>query len=77
MNTELSEYIIFKSDLMPESLKFVVNVHIKSSLRQESYAPISFFQGDIVWSMAQGWLEMHEAIVSTLNKLFMDNNLLI
>jgi hypothetical protein len=36
MNTELSEYVIRKSDLMPESMKFAVNVHIKSGLKQQT-----------------------------------------
>lgn len=77
MNTELSEYVICKSDPMSESLKFVVNVHIKLGLEQETYAPNSFFQGDIVSSMAEGWLEMQEAFVSTLDILFIDSSLLI
>lgn len=75
MNTELSEYVTCKSDPMPESLKFVVNVHIKSGLGQETYAPNSFFQDDIVSSMAEGWLEMQEAFVSTIDRLFTDSGI--
>lgn len=75
MNTEISEYVISKSDPMAESLKFVVNVHIKSGLGQETYAPNSFFQGDIVSSMAEGWLEMQEAFTATLDRLFTDGGI--
>ncbi|KAH9295751.1 hypothetical protein KI387_039339 [Taxus chinensis] len=70
LNSETSEYVIRKSDPAPESLRFQVNVHIKSGLGQQTYAPNSFFQQPVVSSMSEGWLEMQEAFAATLSRLF-------
>ncbi|GLJ50193.1 hypothetical protein SUGI_1068090 [Cryptomeria japonica] len=75
LNTEASEYVISKSDPPPESLRFQVNVHIKSGLGQRTYAPNSFFQENVVSSMSEGWLEMQETFVATLDKLFDKSNI--
>eukprot|EP01018_Ginkgo_biloba_P038614 Gb_08308 [translate_table: standard] len=75
MNSELSEYVIRQREPPLDSIKFQVNVHIKSGLGQETYAPNSFFQENIVSSMDEGWLEMHEAFAATLDRLFADSGI--
>eukprot|EP01018_Ginkgo_biloba_P038615 Gb_08307 [translate_table: standard] len=75
MNSELSEYVRRQREPPLDSLKFQVNVHSKSGLGQETYAPNSFFQENIVSSMEEGWLEMHEAFAATLDRLFTDSGI--